>query len=351
MTDTPISDKLIDRIRKLMALTVERGASETEAALASEHVQRLLAEHNLSMAAIEMTGGMNEAGGKRTKEHYSRRQVYKWQRELMQAVAKLNYCKALERYEWRGTNKVFDGYSLIGRIDNVVSTQVMFDYLLETIERLARDDVKDPSLYFTRYAHSFKEGCSDRLIGRLNEQREQIVVEQARKSREDMTRARHPGAATSNLPTVLLSDVIQNEENLNEDFRNGWEPGTTAARRREREARYEQYERERQEKRDAVRAQYPDANDELISMLVEGWSLERAQEILAERSKPAKPETEAQRRKREEREERSNQRYWERLQREHARLDMGAYRKGHKAGDGVSLNRQAEHDKKHRLGN
>lgn len=334
-------DTVVARIRKLMALTAERGASEAEAALAAEHVQRLLGEHNLSMAAVEASGGSSGNDGKRVREGVQRRQVYRWQRELMSAVADLNYCKSFIRWKTRWNKaSIFDGYELIGRAANVATATVMFEYLLQTIERLAREEVLDPSQYFTRYAHSFKEGCSDRLVERLRHKRDEIVAEADRKAREERTRSRHPGAARSNLPALVLSDVIQQEKDLNEDFQYGRPPGTTARERAEREARSTAAQIERETKEKTLVAQGIDPR--VAYYIAAGYSQAVAEELA--RPTPEKPETDAQRRRREAREERDNDRFWERYQRrqerEAARIDQGAYRKGHAAGSGVGLDPQ-----------
>lgn len=47
-------DKILTRIRKLAALTLENGASEAEAKQAGAHIARLLAEHNLSLSEIDL---------------------------------------------------------------------------------------------------------------------------------------------------------------------------------------------------------------------------------------------------------------------------------------------------------
>lgn len=343
-------DTVIARIRKLMALTAARGASEAEAALAAEHVQRLLAEHNLSMSAVEASGAQGGEGSKRTRENVARRQVYKWQRELMASVAELNFCKAFTRWQPRGWGKpdIFDGYDLIGREVNVASTRVMFEYLLQTIERLARDDVLDPSQYFTRYAHSFKEGCSDRLVERLREKREDIVAEQERKVKEAAARARHPGAAPSNLPTVILRDVIQNEADLNQDFEQGLKPGTTAQERANREAEY-------QANLDKAKKRIDDAiarglSEDAAYYVGLGYDDARAVELAAPRAeKPAKPETDAQRRKRQQREANERDRYRRQHDRAASRLDNAGYRKGKQAGENVSLDRQLNSNERGKL--
>lgn len=332
-----VHNAAIDRIRKLMALTVERGASEHEAALASEHVQRLLAEHNLSMAAVEATGAASTPGGKRVREEgVGSRQVYKWQRTLMETLAKLNYCKAFTRFKtYSGRASIFDGYDLIGRVDNVATTRHMFEYLLQTIERLARDDVdNDPTQFFTRYAHSFKQGCADRLVLRLRLKQEEIVEQQERDAKEAAARARHPSAAPSNLPAVILRDFVQDEHDLNNDLEQKWEPGTTARRRREQEEASAKWSAAREARRVAALAR--GLNEGEASWAAVGYSDDRARELAA----PVRGHADrAQRRKRQEREDNENRRFWQRQHREASHLDQRGYRKGQSAGDDVSLNR------------
>lgn len=346
-----VDDTIIARIRKLMALTADRGATEAEAQLASSHVQRLLAEHNLSMATVEASNQSSGDGGKRVKEGVRSRQVYKWQRDLMAAVAKLNYCKAFAKWQNRGWNKanVFDGYELIGRVDNVATTKVMFEYLQQTIERLAREDVGgDAKQFFTRYAHSFKQGCSDRVTSRLRDEQVRVVKEQERKAREQNIRNQHPGAASTNLPAVMLSDVIQTEIDLNEDFIQGLAPGTTARVRAEFEAKRAAAAAERKAKFDAaIAAGYLYEVAQYISY---GYDPERAVELATPvEQAPKKPETDAQRRKRQAREEAESRRYWERQSRRGDKIDRGGYQAGNEAGADISLNRQVDEDRKRRL--
>jgi len=347
------SEAVISRIRKLMALTTDAGATEAEAALAASHVQRILAEHNLSMAAVETSGGTSSGeGGKRERTAVNKRQVYAWQRYLMNTVAEVNYCVALARFGVGKGQKIFNGYDLIGRVDNVTTVSLMFEYLLEAIERLARNFVdNDPARYFTREAHSFKEGCADRLRERLERQFQDLLAEQAKKEREDKVRNSHPGAAPGTGLVLYLGDVVQREKDLNQDLIKGLEPGTTARNR-------EQYEAESKAASDRRQAIY-DTNvglhgHEVALYLSYGYSLDRAQEFARQQNEPSKPETEAQKRKRMERNEKAAKRAREqqnrRWQREANRLDQGAYRQGHEAGDEISLNRQIDEDRKKRIG-
>jgi|SRR5580693_613297 hypothetical protein len=346
MTDV---NKVAILINKLLTLSKDGGATEAEAALATEKAQELMTEHNLSMASVEAAGGQSGDEGKRIKDGVAHRQVYKWQKSLMSSLADLNFCFSKERYV-RGS--VFDGYQLIGRAANVASTRLMFEYLLQTIERLARDDVKDPSQYFTRYAHSFKEGCAERVVERLKHRREQEVAEQEAKRQEQAVRAQHPGAASSNALVVVLSDYVQDETDANTDFRYNLEPGTTKQKRLNAERERAEYDAKARIRRDQRRIDLltsrPDIDPEgdLFEWMAD-YGL--SEESYYKAAQPKKPETEAQRAKRLAGEQREHQRWQDQRWRRDAKRDWTGYSKGKRAGDGVGLDRQVAEDRKHRL--
>jgi hypothetical protein len=329
-------EAIVTKIHKLLAFTVERGASEHEAATATGHVQRLLAENNLSMATVEAAGGDAGSAGKREKGNVNRRQVYRWQRELMAAIAKLNYCHLTLNWKCtRSSSKAFDGYELIGRAANVATARGTFDYLTATIERLARDDVKDASQYFTRYAHSFKEGCSDRLVERLRAKAEELAAEAVAK-RDAAAR----NGAGNGRALITLDDVAQMEADLNNDFLRGWAPGTTAAARAKSEADQVQRKAERAAKKAQAIADGVPAN--VAEWMSYGYSREMAEKMAGPSTD--KPETDAQRRRREAQERRRSDTYWSRYEarqaREAARLDPTGYRRGRDAGQDVGLDPQ-----------
>lgn len=339
-------------VNKLLALSKDGGATEAEARLAAEKAQALMEQHNLSMAHIEATGGSSGDEGQRVKDGFSHRQVYKWQRTLMAQIAELNFCFCREEFETRKKwnedqyrttrTSVFNGYQIIGRAANVVSTKTMFEYLVHTIERLAREDVKDPAQFFTRYAHSFKEGCSDRITERLQQRRQEEVEAQERKKREQQARTQHPASAGSTAVAIYLGDYVQGEIDANTDLRNGREPGVTRQQRLQREARDVERQLEFEQRSRELRMAMPDASDEEIYWRASGFSEETIQHWLGERQKEARPETDAQRRKREAREERENERNWRRYQKQRSRLDGTGYTRGASAGDNVGLDRQID---------
>ena len=318
-----VDDKIIKRLQALLALAEGRGATEAEAALAMERAQDLLAKHNLSMASVFAAGAKDtekreESELAAIKGSKGRAAMYKWQQELMRSIADANYC----RHWIRTTYNAYNGHSklnshvLIGRESNVVACRLMFEYLLQSMDRMI--PVNDKS----RSAYSWKEGCVDRLRERIEQQRwdreeanRKEAAEAELRAKEAQAQAKHPASApsplgTSHAPTVILADYAQEEEDLNADVRRGVEPGTTAREKREREAR-----------RLAV------ANEPYV------WT-----------PPPPDTRTEAQKAKDRRREEKADERMrarWRReAAREAARRDVSAYRAGTEAGNKIGLDLQ-----------
>lgn len=224
-------EAIADRIQKLLALA-NNNPNEHEAAAATEKAQALLEAYNLDLMEL----GGKDAGRKDTKLKGG---LYRWQRGLWEEIASLNFCmywsiKGMTRgskYEHR----------LLGREVNVASTRVMAEYLEQTIERLTREQFNnDPKRYFSKAGIAYREGMADSLCGRLRERRYEQKKQAEREKREQEATSKHPGAAqTENALTVI--DVASSENDLNHDFLNSWEPGTTAQRRKVREAESERY--------------------------------------------------------------------------------------------------------------
>ena len=82
-----------------------------------------------------------------------------WKQYLYTAVANLNFtqCFTLRAHIY-----------VIGTRANRIATMAMASYLIETIERLAKEAAAEvPGDERRRYRHSFAEGCAARLYERL----------------------------------------------------------------------------------------------------------------------------------------------------------------------------------------
>lgn len=222
-----IDPKVIARIKKMLHLANHGTASEGEANNAAEMAQKIMMEHNISMAMVE---GASLDGSGRTKTKDEGNAKYAFQRELMVACAEVNFVYQEVNYDHRGTYRKATGYTLIGREANVVACKTLFEYLFQTIDRLGLEYVGDERLQYGIPANSFKEGCAARIGERLRERHRENLAEQARKAREANAAARHP-AATGTALTVVMTDYAQDEKDRNEDLRLGKPEGFTANKR------------------------------------------------------------------------------------------------------------------------
>lgn len=337
-----MSNKLIDRLKKLLALAKDTRGNENEAAAAMEKVQALLAEYNLTMADLESQGGKDESG-RRSQDKYEKSAMYEYQRGLMKAVAEAHYCLYWTgaRIDYRGKRPVKRFYHvLVGREANVISARLMFEYLNTTIEKLSTERYTSRG-NLSRSAISWKEGCASRLEERLTERREKAdreqeekVKEAQRQAREAQARASHPASAPQDQPSagalVLLTQVRQDERDLNNDFLRGYEPGTTALRRLQNQARWEEEERQAVEKRRREAAE--------LEARIAGMTDKERERYYAKL------------RKEEEAEEERSRKYWERWEKQQdakwAKKDIGAYNAGYSKGNDIGLDAQVAEDKR-----
>lgn len=247
------------RVQKLLNLA-NNNPNEAEASSAMAKAQEILVAYNLDMAQVGQTQKS------RADQRY-KGGLYKWQRSLWEAVANLNFCMY---WSTTGTKKgqQFE-HRVLGSYVNVVSTQVMADYLQQAIERLARewfDQRGDLSSVFAREVIAYREGLADRISERLQAKRREQEYEARRKQEEEKARQSHPayaGGATKNALTVL--DIKLSETDLNLDHIYGKPEGwhseqraiRTAARAAEAEklriAREEQAQWERDNPEEAAK--------------------------------------------------------------------------------------------------
>lgn len=321
--------KLAAVMRKIEALLQTKGCSESEAQARVAKAQELLERHNLDMATIgrpsNARNDKKRAGG-----------LYSWQRKLWAAVAQLNFChhlclKGLEKgakYEHR----------LIGSHGNVVATEMMAQYLQETIEKLAQKWAYDEGYHsvFVREAIAYREGMTERLSYKLDQRRQEVVAEARKRQQEEQAKARTDAAPGTTALTIL--DVISTEEDFNWDYLNGLELGTTARNKAKSKAEHEAYMaawREKKRKQDEWDAAHPEearkrklAEEEALRKQTEKWAKEDAKrQARANRTPPR------QRRKTAEEE----------------RRDMGSYWRGYNDGANVGIDRQASNERRERI--
>lgn len=335
-------DNILDRLEKLLRLAESPNEHEAQAAMAK--AQQLMDDYNIDASTIGQSAKGRQGAAR--KDEKSKGGLYGWQRDVWKAVAECNFCRY---WSIRGTARgaVYE-HRLLGSTVNVKSTQIMANYLQQAIERLAKEQAKrDHYNVFAREMIAFREGMADRICERLRALQQERMAEAERKKREAEARAAHPSAATGNA-LVVLTDVMQDENDLNNDYEMGWEPGTTARRRLEeqqaaamRRAKQELWERDKAEfertygAEEAARMRAYDKRMEDYRAYCRGEDTETyGKGYKPSRSRPSRATGVGRTRKPTGREERAF---------------TPEYRKGVDKGDSVSLNQQVDHDGRNKL--
>lgn len=158
-------EKIIDKIRKLLALSAS--PNENEAALAAEKAQAMLAEYNLHISEVEAFGGQKL--DKFVMDSELQTKSRPWQRTVCHGVAQMYFCSYFYSGQYKATGTKYvkmDAHTFVGTEANVVIARMMSDYLIKTVQRLAVQGMKDqsdPAAYRT----SFRNACVRRLYTRM----------------------------------------------------------------------------------------------------------------------------------------------------------------------------------------
>lgn len=317
------------KIRKLLALSQNEGATEAEASAAALKVQELCQDYGLDLAQIGDDPGKE---GRREAGTIDRRAMYSWQQRLMSTLAECNFClhdirkeKIQRRTKVRNSKRHF----LVGRKLNVDVVTSLYDYLVGAMKRFAEQDGHSGS-------QLFMEGATSRLTDRLKTQKREREQEEAR--RRDEARARG-----EEVNALVVTDVYNSERDLNNDALNGFPAGTTAARREKHKTDV----RAREEREAEL---IKSGMDSTVAYYVShGYEKDRAEALVTESKKNQM--------KRSKRQRRSSNRWgsgttsFRRGSSKHAKkYSSPAFQSGMEAGDKISLNRQAGHSESKKIG-
>ena len=165
-------DSILLRIKKLLAMTTERGATPEEAATAAAKAQQLLMEHNLSMAAVEEAGGeKGENVGKHTYDMTDGKdQSLHWRRSLLNVVVRYNFCKLITNVDGLDRRT-----AIIGKKSNVEVAIYIYEHVQREIHKMAKAYQKLQSFNKSMFYTSFCLGAVNTILERLKNQEEQMT--------------------------------------------------------------------------------------------------------------------------------------------------------------------------------
>ena len=276
MSDNGNIEKIVERVRKLLALA-KNNPNEQEAASAAAKAQELLEAYNLEMSDTHETKVAQRADKKRDGG------LYKWQRNIWNGVARLNFCHYIS-IRGLSAGSVYE-HRVIGSHANVLTTELMAQYLQDTVERLAQNWAYQNHYksVFVKESIAYREGMADRICDKLWERRSKVLEEERTRIREEAAQRAARNEADPGSTHLTLVEIISTEADFNNDYLNGWKLGTTARNKHESEIRWKAYQAEQERKQKAYE-EWAKANPEEAAKL-EAKALREAAEWEARNAK------------------------------------------------------------------
>lgn len=149
-------DKILDKVKKMMALANDAGASEGERENALRMAHNLLAKHNLAMADLSE----HEALEGRDNIHLDTYGM-KWCRQVAKYTGRLFFCEHFYSLKLNGT-KI--RHHFVGKQSNAVTASLMTEYLINSILKECRKNWKHNLAPESR---AFAHGAADQLMNRV----------------------------------------------------------------------------------------------------------------------------------------------------------------------------------------
>jgi len=125
-------DNVVERIRKLLRLAEDAGATEAEAASALERASALLLRHNLTMDQVAVTGGDALPV---TEQPIRTGWAGSWRGTLLAILARHNLCSPLVSRQGK-----VDTVVVVGRPANVQATHALYDWIAAQLERFGLEE-------------------------------------------------------------------------------------------------------------------------------------------------------------------------------------------------------------------
>jgi len=150
---------LIEKVKALLSMTVERGASEAEMAMALRHAQKLMREHDIS------DDDLNFGGEQVTRETVVKTDHDRIRNRLATSIGHFCHCTSY------ADRNLFDAIVYVGLQSETLFAHWLLDMLADFVmRRLEAHRVESRIRRLTRSERaSFIEGCVARIAERLAE--------------------------------------------------------------------------------------------------------------------------------------------------------------------------------------
>ena len=165
---TTDNEKVLDKVRKLLALANNEAASEGERDNAMRMAHKLLTMHQLEMAYVDAhTRDRDDPRGRTDWEGWN----MPWCKNIRSTVGKLFMCQYIIGGKINATR---GRHIYVGRASNVATAMYMSDFIIRS---LLREGTKRFGHNLAPETRAFATGASDRLYARVSEMQKQAQQE------------------------------------------------------------------------------------------------------------------------------------------------------------------------------
>ncbi len=162
------TEKIVDRIRKLLALAQHPATNVEEAALAMGRAQELLFQHKLDMAQIEIDTGEHEEISTMNFDGEGKN-VQGWKAQVLNSLAYGCYCRCIHMQSARNIHgEKIARHAVIGKPSDMQTVAYLYQYVCAEIDRLTEEHAPDSG---KAYRNSFRLGASTAIWVRMQQKR------------------------------------------------------------------------------------------------------------------------------------------------------------------------------------
>lgn len=167
---------ILEKLRKLLALAKSDNANEAAAAAAA--AQRLMTEHQISEAELEVGGPQEQASVADDPLDTFGARSQTWKEVLSTNIARLHGCKVWREKAWVPAQRRWaeTRIRIVGRPSDVATVRYLYAWLTTVIERLVQANARGRG---QRYAYSYRvgavNGCIEAMQAAHREAREQAT--------------------------------------------------------------------------------------------------------------------------------------------------------------------------------
>lgn len=191
-----MSEKILEKVRKLLAMANHENANETERETAMRQAHALLTKHGLDMVSVSE----HERSKMDPRDWYKHEDwSMAWTRQARQAIAKLFMCTYVLGSKINGTRQV---HYFVGRESNATTAEYMSIFVIGSILKEGR----------SRYGHNLSPGTRSFCEGAASRLRDRV---------DEMVAAKVQEVQASTGKGLALIDLRTEEESENANFISG----------------------------------------------------------------------------------------------------------------------------------